>query len=54
MVESLVGAVFVDSGGSLDVAWAVVQRLLDPLVTPATVSQHPIRKLQAGRGQGEQ
>ncbi|KAL4418837.1 hypothetical protein ABPG77_001500 [Micractinium sp. CCAP 211/92] len=46
VVESLIGAVYVDSGGSLDTAWSVTQRLLSPLVTPSTLPVHPIRQLQ--------
>ena len=47
VVESLIGAVYVDSGGSLAAVWDVASRLLHPLVTPETVAQHPIRRLQA-------
>eukprot|EP00887_Chlorella_sp_A99_P002196 scaffold21.g2196.t1 len=56
VVESLIGAVYVDSGGSLPTAWAVIRHLLDPLVTPDTVPRHPIRqlhmRLRPGAGDG--
>ncbi|KAL4860046.1 Endoribonuclease Dicer 1 [Chlorella vulgaris] len=46
VVESLLGAVFVDTGGNLDTTWAVIQRLLAPLVVPKTLPVHPVRRLQ--------
>lgn len=45
LVESLAGAVFLDSGYKLDTVWNVFKQLLKPLVTPATLRLEPIREL---------
>uniref|UniRef100_A0A1D1ZXU0 Uncharacterized protein n=1 Tax=Auxenochlorella protothecoides TaxID=3075 RepID=A0A1D1ZXU0_AUXPR len=45
VVEALVGAVYVDSGGRLDVVCRVAFRLLHPMVNPRTTSIHPVRRL---------
>lgn len=48
VVEALVGAVYVDSGGRLDVVCRVAFRLLHPMVNPRTTSIHPVRRLMVG------
>ncbi|GLJ16870.1 hypothetical protein SUGI_0290790 [Cryptomeria japonica] len=46
MVESIVGAVFVDSGNSAEKVWEVFEPLLQPLVGPETLEMHPVAELQ--------
>ncbi|XVE68506.1 hypothetical protein DITRI_Ditri09bG0073400 [Diplodiscus trichospermus] len=46
IVESIAGAIFLDSGRDTDVVWSVFQHLLDPMVTPETLPMHPVRELQ--------
>eukprot|EP00253_Pinus_taeda_P020474 PITA_20474 len=46
IVESIAGAVFVDSGYSEDRVWEVFKPLLEPLVSPETLELHPVTKLQ--------
>ncbi|KAM7495227.1 hypothetical protein LguiB_029836 [Lonicera macranthoides] len=46
IVESTIGAIFLDSGSSLDTTWKVVEKLLQPVITPATLQIHPVTKLK--------
>ncbi|GJN30122.1 hypothetical protein PR202_gb18402 [Eleusine coracana subsp. coracana] len=46
IVESIAGAIFLDSGNDTSVVWKVFQPLLDPMVTPDTLPMHPVRELQ--------
>ncbi|KAM4105235.1 hypothetical protein ACJW30_06G216900 [Castanea mollissima] len=46
IVESIAGAIFLDSGRETSVVWKVFQPLLHPMVTPETFSMHPVRELQ--------
>ncbi|KAJ1390790.1 Ribonuclease III domain [Sesbania bispinosa] len=46
IVESIAGAVFLDSGRDTAVVWKVFQPLLHPMVTPETLPMHPVRELQ--------
>ncbi|XBH58778.1 hypothetical protein VPH35_080155 [Triticum aestivum] len=46
IIESIAGAVFLDSGYDTSAVWKVFQPLLEPLVTPETLPMHPIRELQ--------
>lgn len=46
IVESIAGAVFLDSGRDTAVVWRVFQPLLEPMVTPETLPMHPVRELQ--------
>ncbi|KAH7519383.1 hypothetical protein FEM48_Zijuj08G0030400 [Ziziphus jujuba var. spinosa] len=46
IVESIAGAVFLDSGHDTAVVWRVFQPLLHPMVTPETLPMHPVRELQ--------
>ncbi|KAJ4773845.1 Endoribonuclease Dicer [Rhynchospora pubera] len=46
IVESLAGAIFLDSSLDTSVVWRVFQPLLDPMVTPETLPMHPVRELQ--------
>ncbi|KAI3465625.1 hypothetical protein Pfo_022288 [Paulownia fortunei] len=46
IVESLVGAIFIDSKSSMDTTWKTVKILLEPIITPATLPTHPVTQLQ--------
>ncbi|CAK9143614.1 unnamed protein product [Ilex paraguariensis] len=46
IVESVAGAIFLDSGRDTAVVWRVFQPLLHPMVTPETLPMHPVRELQ--------
>ncbi|XP_057980803.1 endoribonuclease Dicer homolog 1 [Malania oleifera] len=46
IVESIAGAIFLDSGRNTAVVWRVFQPLFDPMVTPETLPMHPVRELQ--------
>ncbi|XWS76792.1 hypothetical protein CRYUN_Cryun01aG0208300 [Craigia yunnanensis] len=46
IVESIAGAIFLDSGRDTAVVWRVFQPLLHPIVTPETLPMHPVRELQ--------
>lgn len=46
IVESIAGAIFLDSGRDTAVVWKVFQPLLHPMVTPETLPMHPVRELQ--------
>ncbi|XP_058762785.1 endoribonuclease Dicer homolog 2-like isoform X2 [Vicia villosa] len=45
IIESLAGAILVDSGYNKEVVWRSIRPLLEPLVTPNTLTIHPIREL---------
>ncbi|CAI0550929.1 unnamed protein product [Linum tenue] len=45
IVESLIGAVFVDSDCSVDTVWKVFKRLLEPIVEKDTLRVHPVTEL---------
>ncbi|XP_024521053.1 endoribonuclease Dicer homolog 3a isoform X2 [Selaginella moellendorffii] len=45
LLESITGAIFVDTNFDLEKLWRVVLPLLSPLVTPATLRFHPVRIL---------
>ncbi|XP_039686333.1 endoribonuclease Dicer homolog 2 isoform X2 [Medicago truncatula] len=45
IIESLAGAIFVDSGYDKEAVWKSIRPLLEPLVTPDTLTIHPIREL---------
>ncbi|XP_073001675.1 endoribonuclease Dicer homolog 1 [Typha latifolia] len=46
IVESIAGAIFLDSARDTSVVWKVFQPLLHPMVTPETLPMHPVRELQ--------
>ncbi|KAL8464928.1 hypothetical protein ACS0TY_034422 [Phlomoides rotata] len=46
IVESIAGAIFLDTGCNTSVVWKVFQPLLQPMVTPETLPMHPVRELQ--------
>lgn len=45
MIESIAGAIFIDSGGDKEKVFQSMKPLLEPLVTPATLRLHPKREL---------
>ncbi|KAG4946137.1 hypothetical protein JHK87_042144 [Glycine soja] len=45
IIESLAGAILVDSRFNKEVVWQSIRPLLEPLVTPETLKLHPIREL---------
>ncbi|XP_039125862.1 ribonuclease 3-like protein 3 [Dioscorea cayenensis subsp. rotundata] len=45
VVESLLGAVFIDSNSSLETVWEVYRRLAEPLINPKTLGKHPVSEL---------
>ncbi|KAM3287430.1 endoribonuclease Dicer 1 [Capsicum chacoense] len=46
IVESIAGAIFLDSRCNTKAVWEVFQPLLHPMVTPETLPMHPVRELQ--------
>ncbi|XP_068669738.1 endoribonuclease Dicer homolog 1-like isoform X1 [Aristolochia californica] len=46
IVESIAGAIFLDSGRDTSAVWGAFKPLLDPMVTPETLPMHPVRELQ--------
>ncbi|GAB4861487.1 Dicer-like protein 1 [Ancistrocladus abbreviatus] len=46
IVESIAGAIFLDSRRDTAAVWKVFQPLLQPMVTPETLPMHPVRELQ--------
>lgn len=45
VIESLAGAIFVDSGYNKEVVFASIKPLLGCMITPETVKLHPVREL---------
>ncbi|KAI3769645.1 hypothetical protein L6452_00754 [Arctium lappa] len=45
VVESLIGAVYVDTNLSIDDTWEAVKKLLEPLTVPENVKLNPVRRL---------
>lgn len=45
IVESTIGAIFIDSDSSLETTWEVTKGLLQPIITPEMLQTHPVRKL---------
>lgn len=46
VIESIAGAILVDSGFDKDAVWESIRPLLEPLVTPDTIKYHPKRELE--------
>ncbi|XP_052734804.1 endoribonuclease Dicer homolog 2 isoform X3 [Vigna angularis] len=46
VIESIAGAIFVDSGYKKEIVFKSIRPLLEPLVTPETAKRHPISELQ--------
>lgn len=45
VVESTIGAVFVDSNYSIDTTWEVASDLMKPIITPEMLEKNPVKKL---------
>ncbi|XP_073032399.1 endoribonuclease Dicer homolog 2-like [Primulina eburnea] len=45
VIESVAGAILVDSGYNKEIVFQSLRRLIDPLITPDTLTTHPIREL---------
>ncbi|KAL5566693.1 hypothetical protein UlMin_029857 [Ulmus minor] len=45
VIESLAGAIFVDSGYNKETVFQSIRPLLEPLVTPQTLKLHPVQEL---------
>lgn len=45
VMESLIGATYLDTQGSFDETWRIWEPLIQPLHTPETVPMHPVREL---------
>lgn len=45
MVESIAGAILIDTKLNLDQVWRVFKPILSPIVTPSSLQLHPLRKL---------
>ncbi|XP_030459459.1 ribonuclease 3-like protein 3 [Syzygium oleosum] len=45
IVESTIGAVFVDCNFSLDTVWKVFKSLLEPIISPSALKLHPVTEL---------
>ncbi|XP_047311714.1 ribonuclease 3-like protein 3 isoform X2 [Impatiens glandulifera] len=45
IVESTIGATFIDSNSSMDITWKVAKTLLQPMITRETLQDHPMKKL---------
>ncbi|KAH9328952.1 hypothetical protein KI387_001060, partial [Taxus chinensis] len=46
LIESIAGAILVDSGFRTNLVWDAMKPLLEPIVTPESICYHPIRELQ--------
>ncbi|KAF8391585.1 hypothetical protein HHK36_023891 [Tetracentron sinense] len=45
IVESTIGAVFIDSNNSVDTVWKVFKGLLEPMISLQTLGMHPVTEL---------
>ncbi|XP_022769566.1 ribonuclease 3-like protein 3 [Durio zibethinus] len=45
LVESTIGAVFIDSNSSIDIVWKVFKVLLEPIIRRETLKTHPVTQL---------
>jgi endoribonuclease Dicer len=45
VIESLAGAILVDSGYNKEIVFESMRPLLEPLITPETVTPHPVKEL---------
>ncbi|KAK8962336.1 Ribonuclease 3-like protein 3 [Platanthera guangdongensis] len=45
IVESVIGAIFIDSNSSLETVWKVFRRVAEPLIGPDTLGKHPVSEL---------
>ncbi|KAL4376087.1 hypothetical protein GQ457_02G005590 [Hibiscus cannabinus] len=45
LVESIIGAVFIDCNSSIDIVWKVFKELLEPVIRLETLKIHPVTQL---------
>lgn len=45
IVESLIGAIYLDSNFNQEVVWRVFRKLSDPFISPETLGKHPVSEL---------
>ncbi|PSS16133.1 Ribonuclease 3-like protein [Actinidia chinensis var. chinensis] len=45
IVESTIGAIYIDCNSSIDTTWEVAKGLLQPIITPEMLQIHPVKKL---------
>ncbi|XAR65808.1 Ribonuclease III [Bertholletia excelsa] len=45
IIESLAGAILIDSGYNKEIVFQSIRPLLEPMITPQTVKLHPVREL---------
>ncbi|TVU03862.1 hypothetical protein EJB05_50575 [Eragrostis curvula] len=45
VIESIAGAIYIDSKHNKEAVWSSMKRLLEPLATPETVQQDPVKEL---------
>ncbi|KAI9095377.1 hypothetical protein K1719_026411 [Acacia pycnantha] len=45
LVESIIGAVFIDSHSNIDIVWQVFRPLLEPMIDAETLKTHPVTEL---------
>lgn len=46
VIESIAGAIYIDSKHNKEAVWRSMKRLLEPLATPQTVEHDPVKELQ--------
>ncbi|KAL6878157.1 hypothetical protein ACP4OV_012327 [Aristida adscensionis] len=46
VIESIAGAIYIDSKHNKEVVWRSMKRLLEPLATPGTIEYDPVKELQ--------
>jgi len=46
VVESIAGAIYIDAKHDKVIVWGSMKRLLEPLVTPETLENDPVKELQ--------
>ena len=46
VIESIAGAILVDSGYDKTAVWESIRPLLEPMVTPDTIKYQPVRELE--------
>ncbi|XP_077209764.1 endoribonuclease Dicer homolog 2-like isoform X2 [Tasmannia lanceolata] len=46
VIESIAGAILIDSGFNKEAVWESIRPLLEPLVTPETMKYQPVRELE--------
>ena len=45
LIESIAGAILVDSEFNTQLVWNAMKPLLEPIVSPQTIEYHPVREL---------